>query len=75
MPYELCDCDHGCMLVLKNDISNIISLKSKSLSSLILINIALVFPLPVWAYFLDFSKSFKTHKTIVDYINISILEP
>ncbi len=64
------------MLVLEDNISNIISLKLKSLSSLILINIALAFPLLVWAYFLDFFKSFKTCKTIVDYIsNISILEP
>ena len=59
-----------------NNISNIILLKLKSLSSLILIDIALAFPLLVWAYFLNFSSSFKTYRTIVDYISdISILEP
>ena len=64
------------MLVLKDDIFNVILLKSKPLSFLIFIDIVLAFPLPVWAYFLDFSKSFKTCKTIIDYIsNISILKP
>ena len=64
------------MLVPEDNISDIILLKLKSLSSLILINIALAFPLLVWACFLDFSKSFVTYKTIVGYISdISTLEP
>ena len=76
MPYELYNYDHGRILVLEDNISNIILLKLKSLSSLIFINIALAFPLLVWAYFFNFFKSFKTHKTIVDYISdISMLEP
>ena len=73
---ELYNCDHRRILVLEDDISDITSLKLISLSSLILINIVLAFPLPVWAYFLDFSKSFKTCKTIIDYISdISMLGP
>ena len=47
MPHELHDYDCGRMLVLEDNISNIILLKLKSLSSLILINIALAFPLLV----------------------------
>ena len=64
------------MLVPEDNISNITLLKLKSLSSLILINTALAFLLLIWAYFFDFSKSFKTCKTVADYIsNISMLEP
>ena len=63
------------MLVPEDDISDVISLKLKSSSSLILIDIVLAFPLPVRACFLDFSKSFATCKTIVGYISdISTLE-
>jgi hypothetical protein len=63
-------------LVLEDNISNIILLKLKSLSSLILIDIVLAFPLLVRAYFLTFSSSFKTCRTIADYISdISTLEP
>ena len=82
MPRELrtpYDCDRGRMpriLVPEDDISDVTSSKLKSSSSLILIDTALAFPLLVRAYFLNFSNSFKTYKTIVDYIsNISMLEP
>ena len=75
MPYEFYDCDYRHILVLKDDISNIILLKLKSLSSLILIDTVLAFPLLVWAYFLNFSRSFTTYKTVTSYINnIFILE-
>ena len=74
-PRELRDYDRGRILVLEDNISNIILLKLKSLSSLILIDIVLAFPLLVRAYFLDFSRSFKTCRTIADYISdISTLE-
>ena len=46
-PYKLRICDYGRILVLEDNISNIILLKLKSLSSLILIDIALAFPLLV----------------------------
>ena len=76
MPYKLHDCNYRRMLVLEDNIFNIILLKLKSLSSLIFINIALAFPLLVQAYFLNFSKSFKTYKTVANYIsNISMLKP
>ena len=76
MPRELYNYDCGRILVLEDNISNIILLKLKSLSSLILIDIVLAFPLLVRAYFLNFSSSFKTYRTIADYIsNISMLEP
>ena len=47
------------MLVPEDNISNIILLKLKSSSSLILIDTTLAFPLLVWAYFLNFYSSFK----------------
>ena len=47
MPCKLHDCEHRCMLVLEDDISDVILLKLKSLSSLIFINTALAFPLLV----------------------------
>ena len=76
MSYKLCNYNYRRILVLEDDISNIILLKLKSLSSLILMDIALAFPLLVQACFLNFFSSFKTYRTIVDYIsNISILEP
>ena len=76
IPYELYNYDCRHILVLKDNISNVILLKLISSSSLILIDIALAFPLLVWAYFFDFSRSFATHKTIAGYIsNISTLEP
>ena len=74
-PRELRNCDYRRILVLEDNISNVILLKLKSLSSLILIDIVLAFPLLVRAYFLNFSSSFKTRRTIVDYISdISTLE-
>jgi hypothetical protein len=76
MPRELRNYDYRRILVPEDNISDIILLKLKSLSSLILIDIALAFPLLVRAYFLNFSSSFKTCRTIVNYISdISILEP
>jgi len=51
MPHELYNYNCGYILVLKDNIFNIILLKLISLSSLILINIILAFPLPVQAYF------------------------
>ena len=75
-PCKFRNCDYRRILVLEDNISNIILLKLKSLSFLILIDIVLAFPLLVRAYFLNFSNSFKTYRTIVDYISdISILEP
>jgi hypothetical protein len=75
-PRELCNCDRRYILVLEDNISNIILLKLKSLFSLILIDIVLAFPLLVWACFLNFSSSFKTYRTIADYISdISTLKP
>jgi len=75
MPYKLYNCDCRRILVLKNNIFNITLLKLISLSFLILINIILVFPLLVRAYFLNLFKSLKIYKTIVDYISdIFILE-
>jgi len=59
MPRELSNYNHRRILVLEDNISNITLLKLKSLSSLILIDIALAFPLLVRAYFLNFSSSFK----------------
>ena len=47
MPCELYNYNYRRILVLEDNISNIILLKLKSLSSLILINIALAFPLLV----------------------------
>ena len=76
MLYKFYNYNYSRILVLEDNISNIILLKLKSLSSLILIDIVLAFLLLVQAYFLNFFSSFKTYRTIVDYIsNISILEP
>ena len=68
-PRKLRNCDYRRILVLEDNISNITSSKLKSLSSLILIDTVLAFPLLVRAYFLNFSRSFKTCRTIVDYIS------
>ena len=76
MPHKLHNCNHGHILVPEDDISDVTSSKLIFSSSLILINIALAFPLPVQACFLDFSKSFEPYKTIAGYIsNISMLQP
>ena len=76
MLYKFYNYNYSRILVLEDNISNIILLKLKSLSSLILIDIVLAFLLLVQAYFLNFFSSFKTYRTIADYIsNIFTLEP
>ena len=75
-PHKLYNYNYRHILVLEDDISNIILSKLKSLSSSILIDTALVFPLLVRAYFLNLFRSFATHKTVISYINnISTLKP
>ena len=69
MPCKLYNYNYRRILVLEDNISNITLLKSKSLSSLILMDIVLAFSLLVQAYFLNFSSSFKTCRTIADYIS------